>query len=150
MAGGGSSLQGALSFELLSCELSWSMEPEAHRRLFDRCFRASCVESRRVASLVGAEPRKRVIRLVADSSQRRRSGVPYAEAVEVGLCFGWIDSQMAKGAGRLMEEAVIHAAHKQKQLVDVERVQRLIASGEMQPAGMRQVEAAKADGRWDA
>ena len=104
---------------------------------------------RRVASLVGAEPHQRVFRLAADSSQRQRSpGVPYTEAVEVGLCFGWIDSQMAKGAGRRMEEAVIHAAHKQKQLVGVEQGASPAAHRKRGDAAGRNETSRRGEGGW--
>lgn len=85
---------------------------------------------------------------------KKASGVPsisYAETVEVALCFGWIDS---KGLGY---DATYHLLRCQPRrprsnwsASNKERVTRLTAEGRMRPAGLAQVESAKADGRWDA
>jgi uncharacterized protein YdeI (YjbR/CyaY-like superfamily) len=77
--------------------------------------------------------------------------VSYAEAVEVALCFGWIDGQK----GRLDEHywrqrfTPRKAASKWSK-INREKAERLIAEERMQPPGLRQVEAARADGRWEA
>jgi uncharacterized protein YdeI (YjbR/CyaY-like superfamily) len=92
------------------------------------------------------------LRLVNKSSVRRGDGeVPlaYGEAVEIALCFGWIDS-LARGHDevsriqRFSPRKVRSAWSKS----NVERVQRLIDEGRMREPGLRHVEAAKADGRW--
>jgi uncharacterized protein YdeI (YjbR/CyaY-like superfamily) len=85
---------------------------------------------------------------------RKGTGIPtvtYAEAVEVALCFGWIDGQ----AKRLDDEHYVQRftprrARSMWSKINRERAERLIASGAMQPAGLAEVERAKADGRWDA
>jgi uncharacterized protein YdeI (YjbR/CyaY-like superfamily) len=76
-------------------------------------------------------------------------GMSYAEAVEVALCFGWIDSM----ARKYDEVSRIQRFSRRKprspwSASNVERVQRLIEAGRMREAGLREVEAAKADGRW--
>ena len=76
-------------------------------------------------------------------------GMAYAEAVEVALCFGWIDSM----AHRYDEISRLQRFGPRKSrspwsVSNVERVQRLLDAGRMRDAGLRQVEAAKADGRW--
>jgi uncharacterized protein YdeI (YjbR/CyaY-like superfamily) len=73
----------------------------------------------------------------------------YAEAVEIALCFGWIDSL----ARRHDEVSRIQRFSPRKpksgwSKSNVERVQRLIDEGRMREHGLRQVEAARADGRW--
>jgi uncharacterized protein YdeI (YjbR/CyaY-like superfamily) len=73
----------------------------------------------------------------------------YAEAVEIALCFGWIDS-LARGhddVSRIQR----FSPRKPKSAwskSNVERVQRLVAEGRMREPGQRQIDAAKADGRW--
>ncbi len=73
----------------------------------------------------------------------------YAQAVETGLCHGWIDSQKA----RLDERASLQRFTRRgpKSIwskVNVATVERLTAQGRMRPAGLATVEAARADGRW--
>ena len=77
--------------------------------------------------------------------------VTYAEAVEVALCYGWIDGQ----AGSFDEQYFLQkfTPRRPKSIwskINVEKVERLIASGEMKPSGLKAVEAAKQDGRWAA
>jgi uncharacterized protein YdeI (YjbR/CyaY-like superfamily) len=76
-------------------------------------------------------------------------GVSYAEAVESALCFGWIDSQ-ARGFDDVsrLQRFSPRRARSPWSASNVERVTRLIAAGRMHPAGLSQVEAAKAEGRW--
>jgi uncharacterized protein YdeI (YjbR/CyaY-like superfamily) len=78
------------------------------------------------------------------------STVSRADALEVALCFGWIDSQ----ARRLDEDCFIQrftprTRRSKWSLINCRAVEQLIASGAMRPAGLAQVEAAKQDGRWD-
>jgi uncharacterized protein YdeI (YjbR/CyaY-like superfamily) len=76
-------------------------------------------------------------------------GMSYSEAVEIALCFGWIDSM----ARKYDEVSRIQRFSRRKprspwSASNAERVQRLIEAGRMREAGLREVEAAKADGRW--
>lgn len=78
------------------------------------------------------------------------TSVTYAEAVEVALCFGWIDSQ----ARRLDEDFRLQRftprrARSPWSKRNREAVEALIERGLMEPAGLAAVEAAKADGRWE-
>ena len=85
---------------------------------------------------------------------KKATGIPsvtYAEAVEVALCYGWIDGQ----AGSFDEQYFLQkfTPRRPKSIwskINVEKVERLIASGEMKPSGLKAVEAAKQDGRWTA
>lgn len=75
--------------------------------------------------------------------------VTYIEAVDVALCYGWIDGQSKK----FDEKYYLHkfTPRRPKSIwskINVEKVERLIKSGEMKPAGLKAIEAAKADGRW--
>src|SRR5215213_4250825 len=78
-------------------------------------------------------------------------GVSYADAVEVALCYGWIDGQ----AGKLDERFWLQRFTPRRprsiwSRVNRDRALALIARGEMKPAGLREVERARADGRWEA
>ena len=79
------------------------------------------------------------------------ASVTMAEAIDLGLCFGWIDGQI-----RRVDEtyyAVRYGPRRPRSVWskrNVEHVARLTAEGRMRPAGLEQVERAKADGRWDA
>ncbi len=87
-------------------------------------------------------------------SFRRSSGRPvvaYEDLVEEALCFGWIDSQ---GAGLDDERTMLRFTPRRRgspwARSNRERVERLLAEGRMAPAGLRAVEAARADGSWAA
>ena len=76
----------------------------------------------------------------------------YDEAVDVALCYGWIDGQK-KGFDDQRYWLQKFTPRGPKSIwskINTARVERLIASGEMKPAGMKAIEAAKQDGRWDA
>ena len=75
----------------------------------------------------------------------------YAEAVDGALCYGWIDGQK----GRLDDAYWLQRFTPRKprgrwSKINRGKAERLIAEGRMQPAGLSEVEAARADGRWDA
>jgi uncharacterized protein YdeI (YjbR/CyaY-like superfamily) len=77
--------------------------------------------------------------------------VSYAEAVEVALCFGWIDGQKASGDDDFwLQRFTPRKLGSGWSKINTEKAAALIEAGRMRPAGLRQVEAAKADGRWDA
>jgi uncharacterized protein YdeI (YjbR/CyaY-like superfamily) len=77
------------------------------------------------------------------------SGMSYGEAVEIALCFGWIDS-LARGYDDVsrIQRFSPRKPRSAWSKSNVERVQRLIDTGRMRQAGQRQIDAAKADGRW--
>jgi uncharacterized protein YdeI (YjbR/CyaY-like superfamily) len=85
---------------------------------------------------------------------KKGSGLPsvtYAEALEVALCFGWIDGQKRAFDERyFLQRFTPRRPRSRWSLNNCRKVEALIASGAMRPAGLREVEAAKADGRWDA
>jgi len=76
--------------------------------------------------------------------------ITYAEAVEVGLCFGWIDGQKNKHDDESWVQKFTKRGPKSVwSKVNVGHIERLTKEGRMRPAGQKAVEKAKADGRWD-
>lgn len=83
---------------------------------------------------------------------KRRAGeasVTYPEAVEIALCWGWIDSQK-KGLDDqyFLQRFTPRRARSVWSKVNVDKVAALIEADRMQAPGLAQVEAAQADGRW--
>jgi len=77
--------------------------------------------------------------------------VTYAEALELALCFGWIDSQKRGfDEKHFLQRFTPRRPRGKWSRINREKVEGLIAAGAMRAAGMAEVEAAKADGRWDA
>jgi uncharacterized protein YdeI (YjbR/CyaY-like superfamily) len=85
---------------------------------------------------------------------KRDSGVPsvtHAQALEVALCFGWIDGQRrALDATHFLQRFTPRRSRSMWSKINRDKVAQLTADGRMRPAGLREVERAKADGRWDA
>lgn len=79
------------------------------------------------------------------------SSVTYAEAVESALCYGWIDGQKAAFDDRYWLQRFTPRRPKSIwSRVNRDKATALIAEGRMQPAGLRHVDLAKGDGRWEA
>jgi uncharacterized protein YdeI (YjbR/CyaY-like superfamily) len=79
------------------------------------------------------------------------ASVTYAEALELALCFGWIDSQKRGFDERhFLQRFTPRRPRGKWSRINREKAEGLIAAGAMRPAGLAEVEAAKADGRWDA
>ena len=77
--------------------------------------------------------------------------VTYAEALDVALCFGWIDGQKGSWDEHYFLQRFTPRGKRSKwSQVNREHIARLTAEGRMRPAGVAEVERAKADGRWDA
>jgi len=77
--------------------------------------------------------------------------VSYAEALEVALCFGWIDSQKRSfDEKHFLQRFTPRRPRGRWSRINREKTEELIEAGRIRPAGLAQVEAAKADGRWDA
>lgn len=77
--------------------------------------------------------------------------VSYAEVVELGLCFGWIDGQARSHDERhYLQRFTPRRSRSKWSRLNRDRVENLIAAGRVRPSGLAAVEAAKADGRWDA
>ena len=85
---------------------------------------------------------------------KKGSGLPtvvYAEAVEVALVYGWIDGH-TKGIDdrHYRQRYTPRRARSKWSKINRTKAEALIARGAMEPAGLAEVERAKADGRWDA
>jgi uncharacterized protein YdeI (YjbR/CyaY-like superfamily) len=79
------------------------------------------------------------------------ASVDYAQALDQALCFGWIDgTRLPHDAESFLVRFTPRRARSKWSKRNTEHVARLVVSGEMTPAGLREVEAARADGRWDA
>jgi uncharacterized protein YdeI (YjbR/CyaY-like superfamily) len=79
------------------------------------------------------------------------ASVSYAEALELALCFGWIDSQKrGLDEQHFLQRFTPRRPRGKWSQINREKAEGLIATGAMRPAGLTEVEAAKADGRWDA
>jgi uncharacterized protein YdeI (YjbR/CyaY-like superfamily) len=76
--------------------------------------------------------------------------VTYLEALHVALCFGWIDGQVKKHDEQSWLQKFTPRRPKSIwSKRNREFVANLTEAGKMRPAGLKEVEAAKADGRWD-
>lgn len=91
------------------------------------------------------------VRLQLRKKASTKPGMRYPEALDVALCFGWIDGQV-----KSLDEDFVHQSFTPRRPKSVwsqrnrDYIERLTAEGRMRPAGIAAVEAAKADGRWDA
>ena len=85
---------------------------------------------------------------------KKDSGVPsvvYAEALDVALCYGWIDGQVRRLDERFyLQRFTPRAARSRWSKINCGKAEALIAAGRMKPPGLAQIAAAKADGRWAA
>ncbi len=73
------------------------------------------------------------------------------EAVDLGLCYGWISGQRkAYDEIYYLQKYVPRRPRSRWSQVNVAKVEELIAAGRMRPSGLAEVEAAKGDGRWAA
>ncbi|MEU9452514.1 YdeI/OmpD-associated family protein [Streptomyces sp. NPDC048277] len=77
--------------------------------------------------------------------------VSWAEVNDVALCHGWITGQRkALDATYFLQKITPRRPGSLWSMVNVRRVAELTAAGRMRPAGLAEVAAAQADGRWDA
>ncbi len=85
---------------------------------------------------------------------KKDTGIPsitYEEALDVALCYGWIDGQK-KGFddNYWLQKFTPRGPRSIWSKINTEKAERLIASGAMQPAGLQAIKLAKRDGRWEA
>ena len=79
------------------------------------------------------------------------TSVTYAEALDQALCFGWIDGQKFPfDADSWVQKWTPRRAKSSWSKINVAHVDRLIQERQMMAAGLKEMEAAKADGRWTA
>lgn len=83
--------------------------------------------------------------------ETRIPSVSYAEALESALCYGWIDGQKASFDEQYwLQKFTPRGPRSMWSKINCDKATALLTAGRMQPAGIQQVERAKADGRWDA
>jgi uncharacterized protein YdeI (YjbR/CyaY-like superfamily) len=79
------------------------------------------------------------------------SAVTYAEALDQALCFGWIDGQKRPNDKQSwLQKFTPRRPNSGWSKNNTRHAERLIKTGEMAPSGLKEVKAAKADGRWKA
>jgi uncharacterized protein YdeI (YjbR/CyaY-like superfamily) len=85
---------------------------------------------------------------------KKASGIPtvtHAEALEDALCYGWIDGQRAPHDDtHFLQRFTPRRPRSKWSEINRDNAIVLIEQGRMKPAGIKQVDAAKADGRWEA
>lgn len=80
----------------------------------------------------------------------KKKTITYAEALDEALCYGWIDSQVKKyDAESYIQKFTPRGSKSIWSKRNREHIARLIKEKRMMPAGKREVDAAKRDGRWD-
>jgi len=88
------------------------------------------------------------VRLARKNSELK--SLSQAEALDVALCYGWIDGQAKSHDDHSwLQKFTPRGKRSTWSKRNRENVERLIAEGRMQPAGFAAIEAAKQDGRWD-
>jgi uncharacterized protein YdeI (YjbR/CyaY-like superfamily) len=89
------------------------------------------------------------LRLAKKGSDLR--SLTYAEALEVALCYGWIDGQKQGESDRAWLQRFLPRSPKSIwSKINREKAQALIAKGKMKPAGLAAIRAAKTCGRWES
>jgi len=91
------------------------------------------------------------VRLRMGKKNAPNPGLRYPEALDIALCFGWIDGQ--SGSIDETHYFVSFGPRRARSIwsqINREHSERLIAAGRMREAGQAQIDAAKSDGRWDA
>jgi len=80
-----------------------------------------------------------------------RPTVTYPEAVEVALCYGWIDGQKKSiDAHHWLQRFTPRRVRSVWSKANRAKAEALIQSGRMRPSGMAEIDRARSDGRWDA
>lgn len=72
------------------------------------------------------------------------------ELVDAGLCFGWVSAVRRRGDDETyLQRYTRRRPGSQWSRLNIAKVERLTTEGRMRPSGLAEVEAARADGRWD-
>ncbi len=80
-----------------------------------------------------------------------KKSITYPEALEIALCYGWIDGQKRpESETTWLQRFVPRRPRSIWSKINREKALVLIAGGRMKPAGLAEIERAKMDGRWDA
>jgi uncharacterized protein YdeI (YjbR/CyaY-like superfamily) len=77
--------------------------------------------------------------------------ITYAEALDQSLCYGWIDGQkQAHDEYSWLQKFTPRRAKSGWSKVNTQHAERLVKTGQMTSAGLKEIESARADGRWKA
>jgi uncharacterized protein YdeI (YjbR/CyaY-like superfamily) len=88
------------------------------------------------------------VRFFKKSSGKKTFG--YKEALDVALCYGWIDGIVRKyDEESYIQRFTQRRARSMWSKVNIEHTKRLISEGKMHPSGLAEIKRAKKDGRWD-
>ena len=80
-----------------------------------------------------------------------KPSMTWSESVDQAICYGWIDGQKKSYDDRYWLQKFTPRGPKSIwSKINTGKAERLIASGEMHPPGLKAIEAAKSDGRWEA
>ncbi len=102
-------------------------------------------------AFLAADPPGDGVRLQLRKKSSSADGIIWQEALDVALCYGWIDGQ----SKRLDDDYTLQAFTPRRRnspwsQINQGHVARLIAEGRMRAPGQAEIDRAKADGRWDA
>lgn len=88
--------------------------------------------------------------LVFNKVETGQPSIPYEDAVEQALCFGWIDSLIKKlNENQYARKFTPRRADSKWSVSNIKRVEKMIKAGLMTPHGLKLVETAKRKGTWD-
>jgi uncharacterized protein YdeI (YjbR/CyaY-like superfamily) len=91
------------------------------------------------------------VRLKIAKKSSGQASVSYDEALEIALCFGWIDSQKQKlDDDYWLQRFTPRRPKSPWSAVNRKKAENLIAQGKLREPGLREVDLARADGRWEA
>jgi uncharacterized protein YdeI (YjbR/CyaY-like superfamily) len=98
-----------------------------------------------------ADPDPTGVRLRLRKKATTKPGITYAEALDIALCFGWIDGQSnSVDSDYFLRTFTPRRPQSLWSKVNIGHVTRLIEEGRMRPQGQHEIDRAKADGRWDS
>lgn len=102
-------------------------------------------------SWLNSDPDPGGVRLRLRKKATVQPGITYAEALDVALCFGWIDGQsQSLDADYYLQTFTPRRSRSTWSKVNIAHVARLIEEGRMRPQGQHEIDRAKADGRWES
>jgi uncharacterized protein YdeI (YjbR/CyaY-like superfamily) len=111
----------------------------------------SFADSAAFEAWLSAAPTPKGVWMKIAKKDNRVVTVTYAEALDVALCHGWIDGQRRSLDARFfLQRFTPRRAKSLWSQINVGHVARLVEAGRMREGGLREIEKAKADGRWDA
>ena len=97
-----------------------------------------------------AQDGSRAVWLLLAKKGSGHSSITSDEAVDIGLCYGWISAvRRSRDEGSYLQRYTRRRPASKWSRVNIAKVVELIAAGRMRPGGQREVDAARADGRWD-